>query len=321
MSKLVFSGTAYLGLDRHPQFLQWIKDGLDRYGAHYGGSRRSTIAPTIFTEVETTLATWTGAPAALLVSSGTSAGQLVVRYLAAQHYRLSYSPGVHPALWWPSSLENDRWGQWAQSLRMPLVAGLTDAINPLTLEQAELTSFLEHKNAILVVDDSHQIGIAGDAGQGSWQQWQKTWPGELILTASLGKALSLPAGVILGSVDFIQALKDLPQFGGASPPTVAPLHAFLQAKALIQKQRSQLLANIERVHSALQGDARFGLLADYPVITTTKHELATVLQEKGIQISSFPYPASHDPWYTRMIIRADHDDVAIEKLLKAIRHA
>ena len=42
---IIFSGTAYLALDRHPQMHAWVTKGLSRYGLHYGGSRRSSLAP------------------------------------------------------------------------------------------------------------------------------------------------------------------------------------------------------------------------------------------------------------------------------------
>lgn len=314
----VFSGTSYLGLDRHPNFLQLVQEGMALYGVHYGGSRRSPLTPDIFAEAEAYLARWTGAPAALLTSSGTSAGQLVVRFLATHQRHLHYSPGVHPALWWPGAREHTSWQHWAKQLQERKVVSLTDAIDPLAVREPDWRLLPPEGDGTLVVDDSHAIGLLGTSGAGSWQKLRRYWSGKLVVVASLGKALALPAGIILGAEDFIAALREQPQFGGASPPAPAPIYAFLQAPALIARQRRLLQAGIDYVQQALTAHPDLHFLPNYPVISVRKHEWTAQLAAGGITISSFTYPGPGDPRYSRIILRADHSQEALMRLVQIL---
>ncbi|RME91978.1 MAG: pyridoxal phosphate-dependent aminotransferase family protein [Bacteroidetes bacterium] len=315
-----FSGTSYLGLDRHPGYVRLTQEGLQRYGVHYGGSRRSPLSPGIFAEAEACLAAWTGAPAALLVSSGTSAGQLVVRYLASQQQHLHYSPGVHPALWWPNAQEHQKWTSWASRLTSAGTACLTDAIDPLAVRRPDWKVLPRSGAGTLVIDDSHAMGILGERGAGSWRELRQQWSGELIVVASLGKALALPAGVILGTYDFITALREQPQFGGASPPSPAPIYAFLKAQTLIARQQSALQARIHRLQQAWHTHPDLRFLPHYPVTAVARHQWVDQLQQSGITISSFHYPGPADPRYSRIVLRADHRWEEVEALIKALKH-
>ena len=79
---LYFSGTGYLGAGWNPDLQRLVLEGMQQYGLHFGGSRLSNIRLDIFEETETFLANYTGAEKALLLSSGTLAGQLAIRTLA-----------------------------------------------------------------------------------------------------------------------------------------------------------------------------------------------------------------------------------------------
>ncbi len=316
-----FSGTAYLGLDRHPQMLAWVKEGMEQFGTHYGGSRRSPLAPSIFERAEETLAKWTGAPTALLVGSGTQAGQLVVRFLAQNGFELHYAPDTHPAMAWETEGQgHNSWKSWQGILEIgdsqALKAGLLNAIDPLQVQRPPLSGDI-HLKSLVVVDDSHTIGIQGQQGSGSWRDWFKK-ADNLLVSSSLGKALSLPAGVILGNTDIIAQLRDLPQFGGASPPPPAYLFAWLKARELMMDCQRHLQERIEYFNRHLSAPTLFRKLPRYPVWATDQHELAAFLAKRDIHISHFPYPGPDDPLITRIVLRADHSFEDIDRLLEGV---
>jgi 8-amino-7-oxononanoate synthase len=291
---------------------------MGRYGGHYGGSRRSLLTPDIFDKAETYLARWTGAPAALLTSSGTSAGQLVVRYLSTQQRQFHYSPRVHPALWGTNGKTYKHYHNWATSLQLQGAASLTDAIDPLAVRQPDWSTLPTTGAGMLVVDDSHVMGLLGPGGAGSWFHLSRRWAGELAVIASLGKALALPAGVILGTAEFIAQLRENPLFGGASPPAPGPIYAFLRASDLIEQQRKALQASIRYVQEGLRHHPDLHFLPKYPVIAVQQHSWVPRLAQQGIAISSFPYPGPESPRYSRIVLRADHQRSELEQLVTAL---
>lgn len=301
---IICAGTAYLGLDKHPAMLALVKQGLDKYGMHYGGSRLSALAPGIHAEAEAALCEWTGAPAALLVSSGTTAGQLVARHLAHRQADLHASPLTHPALWWPDSAHHTDWPGWAQAIVQPNAVGLSDGIDPLAVELPPWPLLPQATISELVVDDSHLLGCYGTDGTGSWLQLSAAMPGPLWVTGSLGKALSLPAGVVLGSVAGVDALKAMPQFGGASPPPPAFLHAWLHAGAIIRAQQNTLTDYVTFVHTALAGHPAVRIIPGFPVIGLRHHSWVDALAQRGITVSSFHYPSAQHPRYSRLVLHA-----------------
>lgn len=310
----VFSGTSYLGLDRHPAFLDLVTAGLHKYGTHYGGSRRSPLAPTIFSEVETAIAKWTGAPAALLVSSGTAAGQLVVRLLSTQAKRRHASPLVHPALTWPGNIQHQDWNNWKAASNNANNALLTDSVDALTVQWPAGIRALKKGDATLVVDDSHLIGHYGLSSAGSWRQLRQQWSGQLIVTASLGKALCIPAGVILGNKNTISELQNMIHYGGASPPNPAFLYAWLHGDDILSAQRQRLKMIIGQAQEWVKGNAAFRFLPDFPVLRFDQHEWVDELAKRHIVCSSFHYPGPTDARYSRLVLTAGHTDEELQKL-------
>ncbi len=310
-----FSGTSYLGLDQHPQYLEGVKEGLDRYGTHYGGSRLSPQSPTIYAEAEAAFATWTGAPAALLVSSGTTAGQLAVRFLNQHYDSIHFSPFAHPSSWWPAGIRYEDWEQWLNALQDERAIGCTEAINPVAVASPPWTPIWKSTPSALMIDDSHQIGCSGIRAGGSWLSLRQKYQGGLLINASLGKALALPAGLLLGEKPVIEAMKALPQFGGASPPAPAFLHAWLQSQTLIQQQFECLKRHMNRMYKLVKkAPELLDMVEGFPVIRLYQHAWVDHLAAKGIAVSSFRYPQPDSERFSRIVLRADHSDEEIEYL-------
>jgi 7-keto-8-aminopelargonate synthetase-like enzyme len=135
----------------------------------------------------------------------------------------------------------------------------------------------------------------------------------------LGKALGIPAGVILGPKSWMDRLLRNPYFGGASPPSPAFLWALLQGQAIYAKARQKLQLNVHQFVQYLSTESDFHFFPEYPVFYTANSGLAAFLAEQKILISSFPYPTPQDDLVTRIVLSSLHTDGDIEALIKILQ--
>ena len=311
-----FFGTSYLGLDRHPAYLELVKEGLDKFGTHYGGSRLSPKSPQIFEEAEQALADWVGAPAALVLSSGTTAGQLAARYLSTRYQSVHFSPRAHPASWWPVGKQYQDWETWLHALQQGKTIGCTDGIDPLGIELPPWKMMLASAPPALMIDDSHLLGCYGENQAGNWEQISSQYTGDLMINSSLGKALALPAGVLFGERADLEQVKSLPQFGGASPPAPAFLYAWLRSSELIREQNMKLKERVDKLYALAARYPRFlQMVPGFPVARVLPEHWVTKLHGAGIAISSFRYPHPDADLYSRIVLRADHTTEAVDYLI------
>jgi 7-keto-8-aminopelargonate synthetase-like enzyme len=323
---LYFSGTAYLGLALHPQFQEHVIAGIRKYGLNFGGSRRSNMQLAIFTEVEEKLAAWLGTEAVLTVSSGSLAGQLLIKYLE-QHYDCHYAPSIHPALLGTGTPFKGSQLEWSQYLLSDAFEVqtknviLSSSLDPLYGESYDfqwLKKLANQGPTRMVIDDSHGLGILGTDGTGIIKALPVGDTLDCTILSSMGKALGVPGGLIAGSRDLIQQLWDSPFFGGASPIIPAYLHAFLHNEALIKAQRLQLQQNIAFFISEIPTSDYFQQIPEHPVFYIKEDQLAVYLQQNQIFISSFHYPSAQDPLVNRIVINAAHTRQDLEKLTTLI---
>jgi 7-keto-8-aminopelargonate synthetase-like enzyme len=323
---LYCSGTGYLGMARNPEFAALLAEGLARYGTNYGSSRNSNLRLRIYAEAEEQLALCTGAAAALTVSSGYLAGQMAVKALADAG-RFEYAPGTHPAAWLtaaptaaPTSLSHNAWAKQllarlAAEAPVPVVI-VCNSLDPLHVQAYDF-SWAAHlppdRPVTLLVDDSHGFGVTGRAGGGVFAQLRVPPTVRVVVVASLGKACGVPGGVVLSSdAGFVAELRRSAFFSASSPVVPAYLQAFVRAKALYEQARAQMAANARQFAQAVAETGLFQSFDDFPVFYTPANALAPYLQQRGIWISSFAYPAPTDAPITRVVLSALHtsEDVA-----------
>lgn len=327
---LYFSGTGYLGMSQDGTFLSALSEGFSIYGAHFGGSRLSNLRFTVFEEAEAKLARWTGAEAALSVSSGSLAGQLLTKFLWTSGHELYPAPGLHPALWADTAPGAQTMAEWIdkalekarqpRSDKQPL-ALLVNSIDPLKVSATDfawLGELAGNHPIVLVIDDSHGFGVRGTDGGGIFSLLQPPGNVTLLVVSSLGKALGLPGGVIAGSRQWIEACWQSPLFGGASPVSPAFLHAFLQCLPLYASKRAVLLDRVRFFSGMVQTTPMFRSIPDYPVYYTPRNELAAFLAAQQILISSFAYPTPNDSFVTRLVINSAHTAEDIETLANLV---
>lgn len=322
---LYFSGTGYLGAGWNPDLQRLVLEGIQQYGLHFGGSRLSNIRLDIFEETETFLAAYTGAEKALLLSSGTLAGQLAMRTLANFGEVLA-APGAHPAIWANAAPVSSSWENWVQQVqtltqtpgpRLIIAANSIDPLHARLFSFEWLSQLQLQRELVVVIDDSHGFGITGKDGAGIYSSLTLPVGASLIVISSLGKAWGIPAGVILGAKRWLDCIWSSPYFGGASPPSPAYLLAILKGQWIYTASRQKLQANIQQFVQNLPKEIDFQFFAEYPVFYTANSDLAAFLSERKILISSFPYPTPQDALVTRIVLSSLHTDGDIQTLTKS----
>lgn len=327
------SGTSYLGMSRNPVFIQRVMEGMQRVGINWGSSRSNTLRLSVYEETEAALAQWFGVEDTLTVSSGMLAGQLVMKWLAFRNPQVPvfYAPNVHPALRLEDfSPATEDYANWFADLphRINTTASeelviVTDSVgSPHTA--AIPFDWLHHlpdsRKITVVIDDSHGLGVLGASGKGIIESLHVPANLEVLITASLNKALSIPAGVIVGSRKTLQAMRQFSMFSGASPANPAYLWALAHSLPDYQTAHQQLLSLTKEFVTQLgQAIRLFHWIEKYPAFTTDRPGLHEFLLERGILTACFPYPGPSDPAITRLVINPLHTSEDIKRMAQACR--
>ncbi|RNL50691.1 aminotransferase class I/II-fold pyridoxal phosphate-dependent enzyme [Pedobacter jejuensis] len=318
---LYFGGTAYLGIPQNEEFIKLYIEGIKLFGLNNGTSRTNNIQLGIYDEAENVAAHRFGSENALITSSGYLAAQLTVKALSGTG-QVIYAPATHPALWLENQpLQLKAFSDWKiettelinNSMEQNWVI-ISNSMNNLFPELYDF-GFLEKINAdkkiTLIVDDSHGIGINNN-GLSAYSSLPIKSNIETIVVASMAKALGVDAGLVLGSEDTIEKLKNTNTFVGASPPPAAALYAFINGNEIYKSAWIRLQSNIALLESKIKISGKFE--AGFPVFHFEDSNLAERLLFYQILISSFPYPNANDAPINRIVLSSWHSEADILKI-------
>lgn len=333
-SHLFFGGTAYLGLNRHPEFINLFIEGIKRYGINNGTSRTNNVQLGIYDQAEEYVAAKFGFHDAILLSSGFLAAQLAVRHLAKDYQAqdILYSPFSHPALWLNQNPNvKGTFEEWAEqtvhrinqssSQQFLVISNSFDNIIPQRFNFNIFKEIHPDKQVQFIVDDSHGLGI--------FHPDRTTIASQLIpnhlaanlklcVVASMAKGLGIDAGAILTDSHTVNKLRQTGVFIGASPTAPAFLYAFLQGEKIYHTQWDKLQENINHFTKRLPQTETWQYLSGYPVFHKPGTAYAKKLAERSILISSFPYPDPSDQPLDRIVLNAAHSREDLEILLSIL---
>lgn len=321
-----FGGTAYLGLQTDSAFQKHYIANIKKYGTAYGASRKSNIRLSIYDKAEGFLADWTGSGSSLTLSSGYLAGQLVASQFNTAQYKTFYTPNCHAALF--SSAQTGprakpyvtytslgialRQHQESGNEKTPVI--FLDAIDLSTANYPHFEGIrsLPLENVILVVDDSHGIGLVGPNGAGVYPLLSTLNAKELIVCCSLGKAMGIQAGAIFCSKERNNLLTATDFYAGASPAAPAYLATLLEGWEIMQQKRDQLNKNISAFTSGIKNLKNISGIPDYPAFKYSDTGLTEYLYENKIIVTNFAYPNDAEPISNRIVLTAMHqkEDIA-----------
>ncbi|MCK1518796.1 glycine C-acetyltransferase [Bradyrhizobium sp. 17] len=182
--------------------------------------------------------------------------------------------------------------------------------------------------AMVMVDDSHAVGIVGRHGRGTPEYCGVEGRVD-ILTGTLGKALGgASGGYTSGKREVVEWLRQRSRpylFSNTLMPAIAA--ASMKALDIIQRSnasREQLSANSERFRSKMS-KAGFALAgADHPIIpvmigdSMLAHEMSEQLLQRGVYAISFSFPVvPNGRARIRTQMSAAHSAAAIDRAIAA----
>ncbi len=217
-----FASNNYLGLATHPKVLAAAGDALRRYGAGAGASRLLAGNLPPHQSLESALAAFKGAEAALAYASGSMANTGLLSCLAGEADAYYLDKACHATLYdgarlsgaairrFPHNdlarLESLLSEGWAGDGRRLVVAEAVYSMDGDLAPLPELLKLCERHGAYLIVDEAHSTGVLGTRGGGVLEHFGLPWHPLLILCGTLSKALGSQGGYVAGPSSLIQWL-------------------------------------------------------------------------------------------------------------------
>lgn len=258
---LDLAGNDYLALARHPQVVEAASRAARDHGAGAAASRAVTGTTSLHLELERALAAHLRTPSALVLSSGYLANLAAVTSLSGPGTLVVSDAGNHASIVDACRLSRARVvvvphgdvGAVARALAgrsEPRALVVTDAVFSTSGTLAPLAALHEAAQAggaALLVDEAHSLGVVGAEGRGGAEAAGIAGLPDVVVTATLSKALGSQGGAVLGSADVRQHLVDTARpflFDTAlAPPAVGAALAALQ---LVDGDRVGALQSVAR---------------------------------------------------------------------------
>jgi len=233
---LSFCSNDYLGLAAHPDLVQALREGAERFGVGSGAAHLVSGHGEAHHALEQALAAFTRRPRALLFSTGYMANIGVIQTLAGRGSLLFADRLNHASLVDGARLSDARLLRYAHGDVEGLVRKLagadkalivTDGVFSMDGDLAPLPALVRaarDSGAWLMVDDAHGLGVLGEAGRGTLDLFSLDADDVPILMGTLGKAFGTFGAFVAGSELLIETLIQRARsyiYTTALPPAVA----------------------------------------------------------------------------------------------------
>jgi 8-amino-7-oxononanoate synthase len=340
-----FSSNDYLGLAHHPAVAAAMSACALRTGAGSGASHLVTGHGIEHTRLEEELADFVGRERALLFSTGYMANLGVMAALAGRGElvlldRLSHASIIDGALLSGARFKRYPHGDASAAERMlnesPEEATLvaTDGVFSMDGDVAplqQLAKTAKARNAWLVVDDAHGIGVLGSKGGGSVEHCGLSADDVPVLVGTLGKAFGSFGAFVAGSRDLIEFLiqKARPYIYTTSlpQPVAAATRKALEIAQREPWRRERVLALTARFRKAAR-EAGVALLDSntpiQPVVLGSSE--AALLAQQDLLEAGFRVVAIRAPTVPRgserlrITLSAAHTEEQVDALVERLRH-
>jgi len=341
---IVLCSNNYLGLANHPEVVQAGIDGLQQYGAGTASVRFICGSFECHRELEKIVADFVGTEAALSYVSCWNANEAVFPtltepgdvILSDELNHASIIDGcrlvnkqVTRSIYRHSDLEHLETQLKEHEGKTCWV--VTDGVFSMEGDVAklpELVALCEQYEAMLVVDDSHGIGVLGKAGRGTPEHFDML--GKIdIITGTLGKALGGGAGgYVAAAPNAIELLEQRGRpslFSNALPATIAC--SARRAIEIVQEEPQRVARLHANVATMRDGLAKLGFdcppspTAIVPIMIGDAAEAIVKsdrLLELGVLVIGFGFPVvPKGEARLRVQVSAALEDEHIEKCLDA----
>ena len=312
----------YLGLGAHPEVIAAAVTAIQRWGAGSTGSRLVTGTTQLHTDFENNLADFTGHESALVFSSGYTANLGVVAALSGRGSLVVSDGGSHASLVDACRLsrarvvvtERGNVEQVRRALadrdeqRAVVISDSVYSIDGAVAPIAELYEAAHHYGAVLIADEAHGLGVRGAGGRGVVHELGLQGREDLVVTATLSKALGSQGGAVLGSRRVTEHLVDTARTfifdTGLNPAAVGAAQA-----ALSLLRRHPEMADEVRAHATRLAQATGAPQPDTAVVSVIlgDPEVAVAARDAaaahGVAVGCFR-PPSVPPGTSRLRLTA-----------------
>ena len=335
----------YMGLANADVVKRHAASMICRYGASMCGTPVATGYIDLMEEAESCLASYVGTEDAVLFPSCYQANTGAIEALIDTKDVVLVDHYAHSSLWQgirhsgakvQPFLHNDlshlekrlkrQKGQGSRWVVTESVFSTEGGIAPLY----EMNELCKEHDAILVIDDSHGLGVIGQQGRGALgHSGIEDFNG--IYTASLGKGLGNAGGVVGGPKDALDYLRYYcPHLVYSTALTPASLGGTIKAVDVLKKEHGGLFARArshhQRIFEALN-QAGFKVDPSETLINSIHTgsfedtlNMAGVFYEKGILATPFVEPSvPPNQGKLRLIAGAKLQDEQVDKVCHAIR--
>ena len=339
---LAFCSNDYLGLANHPQVIEAMRAGAQKWGVGGGASHLVIGHSTPHHELEEALADFTGRPRALLFSTGYMANLAAVTALVGRGDTVLEDRINHASLLDAGLLSSARFSRYLHNDAASLASRLqkatgntlvvTDGVFSMDGDLADLPGLCataKVKRAWVMVDDAHGFGPLGATGAGIAEHFGLGLNDVQVLVGTLGKAFGTAGAFVAGSEELIETLIQFARpyiYTTSQPPAVAC--ATLKSLELLRTEhwrREHLNKLIARFR---QGAAEIGLtLMDSPspiqpiLVGDSQRalQLAALLRESGLLVGAIrPPTVPVGSARLRVTLSAAHSEAQLEQLLQAL---
>lgn len=342
---LSFCSNDYLGLANHPEVIAAFKRGADAYGVGSGAAHLVNGHTRAHQALEGELAAFLGRERALLFSTGYMAnlgaiGALVGRGDAVFEDRLNHASLLDAGL-----LSGARFKRYPHADVEALARQIaeTEAGESLIVTDGvfsmdgdlpplpELAALARQKDAWLMVDDAHGLGVLGATGRGTVEHFNLGIEDVPILMGTLGKALGTAGAFIAGDAELIEWLIQAARpyiYTTAMPAALAEAtraslrlideevwrrehlrDLIVQFRAGAEQIGLRLMPSATPIQPILVGEA------------DTAMQLSVALLESGIQVTAIrPPTVPQGTSRLRVTLSAAHTMDDVNKLLAALEN-
>ncbi|RDI65391.1 8-amino-7-oxononanoate synthase [Nocardia pseudobrasiliensis] len=318
----------YLGLSRHPEVIEGAIEAVRKWGAGSTGSRLVTGTTTEHEEFEAELADFVGARAGLVFASGYAANLGVVTALSGRGALVVSDAGSHASLVDACRLSRARveiapHGDVAAVDR--LLAARTEERALVVTDSvfsadgdlaplAELHRVVRANGAVLVVDEAHGLGVRGAGGRGLVHELGLAGQPDLVITATLSKALAAQGGVVLADervrAHLIDAARTFIFDTGLAPAAVGAARAALRLLRREPAMSTRVLARaaeIARIADVAQPDS--AVVSVVLGEAQRAYDAAQTCRIRGLSVGCFRPPSvPENTSRLRLTARADLSD-------------
>lgn len=341
---LNFASNDYLGLSQSPQLIQAWQKGAELYGVGSGGSSHVTGYHAPLQQLENQLAAWLGYERAVVYSSGFSANQALIQLLIEKDDWMIADKLSHASLVEAAMNSTGHFKRFAHNDLDSLTHLLnkveqdkaaliiTEGVFSMDGDEAPLAEIqaitANHHNRWLMVDDAHGIGVHGQEGKGTCDQYN-IHPDILVVT--FGKALGVKGAAILCSdlvAEYLVQKSRALIYSTAMPPAQA--YTLLKSIEIVQQadeKRQYLKDLIQYFKSELKtmGIENQSNSAIQPIIIGSNDEslqVAQVFKAHNIWTMAIrPPTVPANSARIRMTLNTHHTQENIDHVIGVLRHA